>query len=586
MPTLVSSYEQGVSAETFIFDTNLTIASQSFTLSSATSTPLYSAKFWLFKYGAPTGNAYVKIFNVSGPIASTTPSGSAIATSDPINVASLPTSATLTEVLFTGSNAITLPAGNYSVGIEFIGGTITNCIAVSHAISNTGSAPGSSSFYKSPTWTLFNSGDDTSYYLYTADPVVAVPKVSVHSVDTNLRVQPDTTTYSFVYPGGWGIGYVGEQYGGLGSEPFILSYTRTHTLDTFKKKRLTRTHTVDTFKRKTNIRTHTVNTFLKKAYLKSHTVDTLLRNRYVRTHTIDSILKKSTTTSHSIDTFLVKRNTRTHTLDTFIRNTYAKSHTLDTLLRSTKLRSHTIDSYMYKAGAAKFHTIDVLLRKTRSVSHTLDTVFSKRFTRTHTLDTFLKKRVLKTHTIDSILKKRFTRTHTLDTFIRKTRVVSHTLDTILRKSFTRTHTVDTFLKKRTVRTHTIDVFLRKTNTRTHTLSTVLKKLFTRTHTIDTTTKRVGVRSHTVDTLLLKRSLKTHTLDTVLFKPKFVQHSVDTVFRFSQGDTPIVNTLQDKAFANIIDDRVVVQLSSEKPKFSQPDYNSPVELIYSDKPSFK
>ncbi len=96
---------------------------------------LDSSKFYLYKSGSPTGDITSSIYNYTGtPGTDAVPSGSALATSDAVDVSSLPTpytSIALVTFTFSGINRITLSAGtNYIITVNYSGGDITNCAAV------------------------------------------------------------------------------------------------------------------------------------------------------------------------------------------------------------------------------------------------------------------------------------------------------------------------------------------------------------------------------------------------------------------------------------------------------------------------
>src|SRR5262249_25971905 len=77
-------------------------AAQSFTGDGG---QLKSVKFDLSKVGAPTGYAVAQIYAITGTFGSTAkPSGSALASSNPLDVSSLPTSFALSEFTFSGLN--------------------------------------------------------------------------------------------------------------------------------------------------------------------------------------------------------------------------------------------------------------------------------------------------------------------------------------------------------------------------------------------------------------------------------------------------------------------------------------------------
>ncbi len=99
---------------------------------------------WLWKVGAPTGNAFVKIYGWDG-VAPT----ALLATSDPVDVTTLPTSLTIdTPFVFSGTNKIFLQAGQwYFASIEWTG----TGGAVHYYFGNSGN-PGSTSSLQSGVW--------------------------------------------------------------------------------------------------------------------------------------------------------------------------------------------------------------------------------------------------------------------------------------------------------------------------------------------------------------------------------------------------------------------------------------------------
>jgi hypothetical protein len=113
----------------YSMDSSYTIgAAQSFIANSTKY--LTKAKFYLDKDGSPTGNAYAKIYNITGTHGSTAiPTGSPIATSDAFNVATLTTSFAWITFNFTGNNRVLLSKNNkYAIALEFSGGNASNYI--------------------------------------------------------------------------------------------------------------------------------------------------------------------------------------------------------------------------------------------------------------------------------------------------------------------------------------------------------------------------------------------------------------------------------------------------------------------------
>lgn len=77
------------------------------------------AKFSLLKSGSPTGNAYVKIYEITGtPNSDAVPTGSALATSDAFDVSTLTGSGALKTFNFSGANQYQLTQNTW-YAVEF-----------------------------------------------------------------------------------------------------------------------------------------------------------------------------------------------------------------------------------------------------------------------------------------------------------------------------------------------------------------------------------------------------------------------------------------------------------------------------------
>lgn len=142
-----------------------TIESQSFT---AISGVLDSCKFYLYKFGSPTGNITAALYAHTGTYGtSSTPTGSALATSSTYLAQDLTTTPTLITFTFSGSNRVTLvPGTKYCLTYSFSGGNSSNRIeTLLDTTSPTHS--GNLAEWNSGTWDLYPS-DDLPFYLYLA----------------------------------------------------------------------------------------------------------------------------------------------------------------------------------------------------------------------------------------------------------------------------------------------------------------------------------------------------------------------------------------------------------------------------------
>lgn len=101
---------------------------QSFEVSLTKS--LYSAKHYIKKWGSPTGNVYAKVYAHTGTYGtSSVITGTALATSNPVDISTLSSSYEWVEFLFTGENQIELSASTYYVvTVEFSGGSSGNAL--------------------------------------------------------------------------------------------------------------------------------------------------------------------------------------------------------------------------------------------------------------------------------------------------------------------------------------------------------------------------------------------------------------------------------------------------------------------------
>ena len=129
------------------------------------------AGFYINKSGTPTGNATAKLYAHTGTFGtSSLPTGTPIATSNPINVTSLGAWAT---VNFTFSTAPTITAAtNYCIVVDFAGGDASNYLSVG-ADSTTPSHGGNKISWSGGAW-AFDSAYDVIFYVYTGGILVQI----------------------------------------------------------------------------------------------------------------------------------------------------------------------------------------------------------------------------------------------------------------------------------------------------------------------------------------------------------------------------------------------------------------------------
>lgn len=172
MATIVDSYSESNRSSDYSVSLGLGCAGagQSFTGDGGT---LNSAKFFLKKVNSPTGNAYAKIYAHTNTFGSNgVPTGSALATSDAVDVSGISTTQSLVTFTFSGENKITLDnETNYVVMLEYNVNDPDNWIYVgkdSTSPTHSGNAVGwfnfGSYYYEA------NSSWDVCFYVYKDDP--------------------------------------------------------------------------------------------------------------------------------------------------------------------------------------------------------------------------------------------------------------------------------------------------------------------------------------------------------------------------------------------------------------------------------
>jgi len=168
MSFLVDSYsESNYNSYNYCYSTYRNGVAQSFTPSGSGN--LLSCNFYLRKYGSPTGNVYAKLYAHTGTFGtSSTPIGSALATSDAFDVSTLSDSVfTLITFNFTGAEQYTLTGKTYyCIAIWYDGGDPDNYLW----IGGDNSSPthnGNESYYRvSPAGWVADSARDCCFYVY------------------------------------------------------------------------------------------------------------------------------------------------------------------------------------------------------------------------------------------------------------------------------------------------------------------------------------------------------------------------------------------------------------------------------------
>jgi len=175
---LVDSYSEAnfvAGSFTGLYDTTTShtyAAGQSFTGNGGI---LNSCKFYLSRYGAPTGYAVAKIYALTGTFGTNSkPTGAALATSDSLDISGVPAYANfgLATFTFSGANKIILTNGTkYVVVIEYSSGSYyANGLLVAWD-GRPGTHAGNVSTYSTTNAWSYQATQDAIFYVYVNDPV-------------------------------------------------------------------------------------------------------------------------------------------------------------------------------------------------------------------------------------------------------------------------------------------------------------------------------------------------------------------------------------------------------------------------------
>jgi len=140
---------------------------QAITLASGYTYLLTSAKFYIAKNGAPTGNVYAKVYVATGTVGTDgAPTGSILVTSDAVDVTGIAAGPAL--VTFTFSTPVVLSAGGYCLECYFSGGDYAGGKYI--GVGDDGSSPShyGNHYSRNSSDVVFgnNNGGDCVFYLY------------------------------------------------------------------------------------------------------------------------------------------------------------------------------------------------------------------------------------------------------------------------------------------------------------------------------------------------------------------------------------------------------------------------------------
>lgn len=204
----IDTYSESNRDSSYVRYTAVAFLAQSFTNTSFSR--LATAKFYIRKIGSPTGNCKAHIYAHTGTFGSTgKPTGSPLATSDDVDVSTLPTSLTLTTFTFSGANKINLSAATkYCVAIQGAGADGSNAIEVGYDASSPGHS-GNGSFSNDSTGSAWNSDTVdlcfdvegevyvTSNYLKATNFGFSIPAgATINGIKVEIEQAVDTGAYS------------------------------------------------------------------------------------------------------------------------------------------------------------------------------------------------------------------------------------------------------------------------------------------------------------------------------------------------------------------------------------------------------
>lgn len=138
---------------------------------------LDSCKFYVKTVGSPTGNVYARLYAHTGTFGSTgAPSGSALASSDPIDISAIPSSYSLVEFSFTGADRVSLTNGTYYfIAFDYSTGSgASNYVDVG---TGTSGYTGNTATETTVSW-IAQGSYDTCYYIYGETPTSSITGVT------------------------------------------------------------------------------------------------------------------------------------------------------------------------------------------------------------------------------------------------------------------------------------------------------------------------------------------------------------------------------------------------------------------------
>jgi hypothetical protein len=198
---------------------------QSFAVGT-TAKRITSAKFFLKKFGAPTGVSLVaKVYAHSGTFGtSSVATGGALATSEAIDVSKLTTTYAETELRFLGDQRIALSAStNYVIALEYSGGDASNYVQVRGAAA--GSSPGNLATFAG-SWAA-TAAADLSHKVFAAPTLYGVPSAIFRGITHQFDYDTQSTDFAEPAVIAWGTSFAYNS--GTGTVPAVGQYWQNST---------------------------------------------------------------------------------------------------------------------------------------------------------------------------------------------------------------------------------------------------------------------------------------------------------------------------------------------------------------------
>ncbi len=191
MAQLIDSYSETNIDSSYGYDDTWKGYGQSFTASIGGVLDI--CKFSLKKVNSPTGNGYAKIYAHTGTYGtSSTPTGSALATSDAFDVSGLTTDLVLTTLTFSGANKVYLNSGYYVVTLEWTNGDATNKLGIGD--DNSSPSHGGNGCYTSGSGWGALDAQDMAFYVYFDNATTSTSVTTTSSSTSTSRTTTSSST--------------------------------------------------------------------------------------------------------------------------------------------------------------------------------------------------------------------------------------------------------------------------------------------------------------------------------------------------------------------------------------------------------